>query len=112
MRKNNIFLVFALFVLSITLSGCILEVEDYTFVFKNADTEDCHMYNENETIGPSNKLSPGSSRSVESINAPDRYLVEIFVGRDGNVIASGYANPDKEHVINITWDGSVLSIKD
>ncbi len=109
----------------VMMSGCDLlwgsAGGDVAFTLKNSSDEDVHLWISGESIGPSNKVSPGGKRSAyksfvddegKSIYADDQSaVVTVYAGRNGSVITSEIYEMDanKSSKFTVSFNGSSLS---
>ena len=65
------------------------EIVSVKVTMKNKSTDNVHMWTQDETIDPSNKLSPNGSRTHSfsfSINGQQTWTVTIYAGGDGKIL--------------------------
>ena len=100
------------------LSGCEDTKSQILLTMKNNSSEEIHLWTNNESIDPSNKLAPGASRShdIPYLAEDGGLLVEwieitVFAGRSGATITSKKIRIDLPKTkLTVAYSGGALSL--
>ncbi len=95
----------------LTFGGGSGGAADVSFVLRNTDFENIHILLPSESFGPSNRITPGSTRSATVSGVGIGDSVTLRAGRNGIVLDTETCPTveQAEYTATATWDGSQLT---
>ncbi|MGE5348886.1 MAG: hypothetical protein ACM3NP_06390 [Actinomycetota bacterium] len=102
----------ALLVLMSVCPGCQKEFEvEVTMI--NGSSSDVHLWITGESIDPSNKLAPGSSRMARFTNKGkyenQEFAITVYAGQNGQVLTSKEFTRNAEVRLTVRYSGGTLT---
>lgn len=84
---------------------------DVSFVLRNTNFENIHILLPSESFGPSNRITPGSTRAATISGVGIGDSVTLRAGRNGNVLDTETCPTveQAEYTATATWDGYQLT---
>lgn len=95
----------------LTFGGGSGGAADVSFLLRNTEFENIHILLPNESFGPSNRITPGSSRSATVSGVGIGDSVTLRAGRNGVVLDTETCPTveQAEYTATATWDGYQLT---
>ncbi|NLD64789.1 MAG: hypothetical protein GX646_12945 [Bacteroidales bacterium] len=112
MKKLSVLLSgLALLLLMSVCPGCQKEFEiEVTMI--NGSSSDVHLWITGESIDPSNKLVPGSSRMARFTNKGkfenEEFAITVYAGQNGQVLTSKEFTRNSEVSLRVRYSGGTL----
>ena len=102
----------ALLVLMSVCPGCQKEFEvEVTMI--NGSSSDVHLWITGESIDPSNKLAPGSSRMARVTNKGkfdgQEFAITVYAGQNGQTLTSKEFTRSSEVSLKVRYSGGTLT---
>ncbi|MHC1731321.1 MAG: hypothetical protein AB9888_04665 [Bacteroidales bacterium] len=102
----------ALLVLMSVCPGCQKEFEiEVTMI--NGSSSDVHLWITGESIDPSNKLAPGSSRMARFTNKGkyenEEFAITVYAGQNGQILTSKEFTRNSEVSLRVRYSGGTLT---
>ena len=123
---RTLFISSVMFAILVLMSGCDMFLEgskgDLTLTLRNSYKLDTHLWINDETIGPSNKVSPGGKRTVYKSYIDEegnpqfpedtKLSYVVYAGRNGEMLTSTTFEIDTNVSNNLscTFNGTSLSV--
>ena len=101
----------ALLVLMSVCQGCQKEFE-IEVKMTNGSSSDVHLWITGESIDPSNKLAPGSSRMARFTNKGkfdgQEFAITVYAGQNGQTLTSKEFTRNSEVSLKVRYSGGTL----